>query len=121
MNISPSNPEHPYYRKFGTGKLRFKVKGGKRGGSVTAIAVGAGIKGRDMEIGTLNWGPDLKVHHLGVHMDYQRQGVATSMWRLGLLQTGGRLQHAENRTDKGDKFARSVGGELPPRSDYTGR
>jgi hypothetical protein len=112
---------HPYYRKLGGGKIRFRVKGSKRGGSVTAIAIGGGLGGKDVEVGLLNWGSDMKVHHLGVHMDYQRRGVATSMWRLGLLQTGGRLQHSENRTDRGDAFARKVGGQLPPRSSYTGR
>jgi hypothetical protein len=45
-------------------------------------------------------------------------GIGTHMWRQAQQATGGTIHHSPDRTDAGDAFARSVGGTIPPRSDW---
>jgi GNAT superfamily N-acetyltransferase len=69
-------------------------------------------------IGSLDWistteGP--KVSSVAVSPDHRRQGVASAMYERASQHAGQPLRHAVHRTDEGDAWARSVGGELPAR------
>jgi hypothetical protein len=60
------------------------------------------------------------IHHIQTHTDNRRQGVATQMLRTSNFVRGrdGRdapLVHGDVRTPSGDAWAKSVGGELPPK------
>lgn len=50
-----------------------------------------------------------------VHAEFRRQGLATALWEYA-LECGYALKHSSWRTNDGDSWARSVGGELPPRN-----
>ena len=52
----------------------------------------------------------------GVHTepDLRRQGIATELYRKAQDHTGGKLKHSAWRTASGDRWARAVGGALPP-------
>jgi GNAT superfamily N-acetyltransferase len=75
-------------------------------------------------VGSLRWGVEqdddsAAVGALVVTPEYRRRGIATGLWaaahayaeRYGLPAP----RHSEERSDDGDAWARSVGGELPPR------
>lgn len=66
-------------------------------------------------IGSMTWHPTS--HEVtAVHVDerFQRQGVASEMWRFG-QELRPRPKHSPDRTNAGDAWARSVGGRLPRR------
>jgi hypothetical protein len=73
------------------------------------------------EVGRLSWiNEGGTIADIGVRPDYRRRGVATGMWneayRLNDVDPDiVSPTHSSNRTDEGDAWARSVGGELPER------
>jgi GNAT superfamily N-acetyltransferase len=79
------------------------------------------------EVGRMNWEnanskrPG-RVAELWVDPEHRRKGIATAMWNFAnKLHAEGTLNsapvHSEDRTDKGDAFAKSVGGALPARAE----
>ena len=72
------------------------------------------------QMGHLAW-DDTSVHGLGTAPAYRRQGVATKMWQhanqLAAQGIAPAPRHSSIRTKEGDAWARSVGGDLPPRHD----
>jgi len=74
-----------------------------------------------MSMGTLLWHHGTgEVGSIEVNAESRRQGVATQMWRhaQGLAEdTRGvrRPRHSPERTDLGEKWARSLGERLPRR------
>jgi hypothetical protein len=67
-------------------------------------------------LGDMLW--DAKqIRNIGVGEQFQRRGVATSMWNEGqrLAEERGipAPKHSPDRTNAGDAWARSVGGRLP--------
>jgi hypothetical protein len=50
---------------------------------------------------------------------FPRTGVGTKMWEAA-KDAGLDPRHSAQRTDVGDRWARRVGGDLPPRSDWRG-
>lgn len=70
------------------------------------------------EVGVLVWTSSGKIHDIDVQPDRQRRGIATAMWQQAQQATGGKLHHSQDRTDAGERFARSIGGTIPPRSDW---
>jgi len=71
------------------------------------------------DIGRMQW--DNRSIDINVDDEHTRQGVATSMWEEGHRMAGQdrsipQPKHSSDRTDKGDAWARSVGGRLPRRS-----
>ncbi|WP_425592352.1 hypothetical protein, partial [Dermacoccus nishinomiyaensis] len=53
---------------------------------------------------------------MGVHPDHRRKGLATEMWQHA-LSAGVPIKHSPRRSDSGDAWARSVGGDLPDRTE----
>ena len=102
------------------------INGGKGGHhEIRAIHPEHGVIGRLEWLSKNNNRPG-HVTNVWVSAEHRRKGIATSMWRHAQqLHESGEFDsaphHSENRTDKGDAFAKSVGGELPPRlSSSTG-
>ena len=69
-------------------------------------------------VGTMDWNKRSKrVFDISVHPDMQRKGIASHMWdyanqvskEMGVKGP----KHSPDRTSSGDKWAKSVGGELP--------
>jgi len=62
--------------------------------------------------------PAGNVDWVEVDPSHQRQGLATKMWEhaneIGVRPSP---KHSPDRTDKGDAWARAVGGRLPRRKD----
>lgn len=42
-------------------------------------------------------------------------GIGTALYQRAHQATGGRLMHASERTDQGERFAQKMGGTVPPR------
>lgn len=97
-----------------TASVRFEQRpgGGSFGGKVVALDTKTG-----KQVGELEWGGNNDVWGISVDKTHRRQGVATKMWDEAARINGRPLDHSENRTNLGDKFARKIGGHLPPRSD----
>ena len=75
----------------------------------------------DTQVGQLHQHTDGEVSSVEVHPQHRRQGVATKMWSMveGLSKQVPGIpapKHSTARTASGDKFAKSIGGELPKRS-----
>ena len=72
------------------------------------------------EVGRMELDPmaeDGQPHEIkDVAVELRRHGIATAMYRHA-EQAGLRPVHSPNRTDRGDAWARSVGGVIPPRSE----
>jgi predicted GNAT family N-acyltransferase len=47
--------------------------------------------------------------------DARGQGIGTALYQRAHAATGGRLMHAPERTDDGERFAQKMGGIIPPR------
>lgn len=71
----------------------------------------------DGRVGRMEWmgRPPYAIHSLEVSDDHQRQGLATGMWNWSQDRGRPKPTHSAQRTDKGDAWARSVGGKLPRR------
>ncbi len=81
------------------------------GGSLNALRVFQ--KGLGEEIGALKWDPFSGiVSTLNVSPKFQRQGIATELWRIA-SGLGGPLAHSATRTQMGDTWAKKVGGIIP--------
>ena len=70
-------------------------------------------------VGTMDWNKRSgRVFDIQVHPNHRRKGLASHMWdfakqtaqELGLQEP----KHSPTRTKKGDLWAPTVGGELPP-------
>lgn len=64
-------------------------------------------------VGEMSWGSK-EIHGLDVNDAHQRRGLATAMWNYG-QEMRPRPKHSADRTDKGEAWARKVGGRLPRR------
>jgi predicted GNAT family acetyltransferase len=69
-------------------------------------------------VGSMDWNKRSKrVMNVSVSTRLRRQGVASSMWDLAnqVAKEKGQVgpQHSYERTDLGDEWAKSVGGNLP--------
>lgn len=108
------------------GEVRYRVKGGAGGGTVSAYQDFTQDFGRhgsvesSRKVGELVWDSKGKVHDIEVRPDRQRNGIGTRMWKHARQATGGRISHSADRTDAGERFARRAGGRLPPRSSWRG-
>lgn len=71
----------------------------------------------DGQVGRLEWmgRKPYAIHSLQVSDDHQRKGLATAMWDWSQAQGRPKPTHSQQRTDKGEAWARSVGGRLPRR------
>lgn len=56
---------------------------------------------------------DGEVEWIGTRHGYERRGLATALWEY-LVHTGEKPKHSACRWPAGDRWARKVGGELPP-------
>ena len=63
-----------------------------------------------------------EIHSIRVASAYQRRGIATAMYHMAnqLSDEYGvvKPKHSNDRSDQGDKWAKSVGGDLPERVKY---
>jgi len=57
--------------------------------------------------------PSGEVEWVGTRPNYQRKGFATLLWNH-LVKAGVNPKHSACRLLEGDRWARKVGGELPP-------
>jgi GNAT superfamily N-acetyltransferase len=72
-------------------------------------------KGR--RVGKMEWDTGTgDIQGIEVHPRHQRKGIATAMWNHAQEVSGNSVGHSPVRTDEGDKWAQSVGGDIPPRS-----
>jgi GNAT superfamily N-acetyltransferase len=70
-------------------------------------------------MGHMSWGPnDTRVQQLWVQPEQRHQGIATALWQHSQAVEPG-LQHHTDRTDAGEGWARSAGGDVPARTDNT--
>lgn len=53
--------------------------------------------------------------NIEVHPNHRRKGIATAMWNQAQDITGGNVGHSETRSDDGEAWAQSVGGDIPKR------
>ena len=72
-------------------------------------------------VGSLYLNHEGTVNSIETHPEHRRKGIATALWSVA--QDAAKEdkdipapKHAAMRTDSGDKFAQSLGGELPKRS-----
>ena len=78
-------------------------------------AIIAQHKGR--RVGKMEWDIGTgDIQNLEVHPRHQRKGIATAMWKYAQDISNHNVGHSPVRTDEGDKWAQSVGGDIPPRS-----
>lgn len=75
----------------------------------------------DKMVGQLHQRDDGTVSAIEVHPKHRRSGVATKMWNIvnSISQQDKSIpapKHATSRTAAGDKFAKSIGGEIPKRT-----
>jgi hypothetical protein len=71
-------------------------------------------------VGEMLW-TSKRISNILVGGQFQRRGVATSMWNEGhrLASENARIpapKHSSDRTNAGDAWARAVGGRVPRRS-----
>lgn len=72
-------------------------------------------KGR--RVGKMEWDTGTgDIQNLEVHPRHQRKGIATAMWEHAQEISGNTVGHSPVRSDDGDAWAKSVGGDIPPRS-----
>jgi ribosomal protein S18 acetylase RimI-like enzyme len=72
-------------------------------------------KGR--RVGKMEWDTGTgDIQGIEVHPRHQRKGIATAMWNHAQEVSGNSVGHSTIRSDEGDKWAQSVGGDIPPRS-----
>ena len=82
-------------------------------------------------IGRLDWNAKStdkpgRVESLWVDPEHRRKGIATGMWQHALKEhkagtVDSTPKHSEDRSDKGDAFAKAVGGNVPPRLKTSSR
>ena len=104
-----------------TGEVRYKAKVNPDGsGSVSAYQdyVLYETETSTREVGSLVWDSTGKVHDIDVLPDRQRMGIGTVLWQQAQQAAGGSVRHSDDRTEAGERFARSVGGTIPSRSDW---
>lgn len=92
--------------------MQFESFSDARGGAISAMHQGR-------EIGSIDWNTDQDVSRIGsvdVHRDYRRQGIATDLYHRAGEAAGRPLVHSHERTDAGNAWAHSVGGEIPERT-----
>ena len=80
------------------------------------------MNGKNQMVGFITWHPKTgSVEYVRTHENYRGLGVASTLWeRASKLSadTGIRApKHSRHRTEEGDVWAKSVGGELPKRAD----
>lgn len=75
----------------------------------------AQYKGR--RVGRMEWDIGTgDIQGINVQPSHRRKGIATAMWNLAQDITGNNVGHSPVRSDEGDVWAKSVGGDIPPRS-----
>ena len=77
--------------------------------------------GKGIVVGTMQWEPKSgSVNWVRTHEDYRGLGVASTLWeKANKLSEGTGIKapvHSKHRTDEGDAWAKSVGGETPTRA-----
>ena len=87
-------------------------------------AIRASIK--DKDIGSLIWhAKSGEITHLHVDQPFRRRGVATGMWNAAHKEADERgityPEHSRRRSTEGDRWARFVGGHLPPLDEEWGQ
>ena len=76
------------------------------------------MSGQD-RVGRMSWN-HRSIRNIDVEPQSQRQGVATQMWQHGQSLAADtrsipKPKHSADRTDQGDSWAKSVGGQVPRR------
>ena len=89
--------------------------------SPTGRIVSRGGKGE--VVGTIKWDQRSgAVNWVRTHQDYRGLGVASTLWEKAhklSADTGIKApKHSKHRTELGESWAKSVGGEMPPRAHY---
>lgn len=108
----PANVGKQFHPLSADGDISYKVADGKYGEKlVQAHHSTDGLVG-ELEIGNFKNVKDIRVAEA-----HQRKGIATNMWHYAHAQ-GLNPEHSEQRTDAGDAWARTVGGELPERDEH---
>jgi GNAT superfamily N-acetyltransferase len=73
-----------------------------------------------LPVGLLTWDRGThEVEMVYVPEDYRRRGIGRELWEYAKTKEPG-LQHSSDRTNDGDAWARSVGGEVPERKGRGG-
>jgi GNAT superfamily N-acetyltransferase len=67
-----------------------------------------------MELSTVNRRGNREVLNLEVGEQHRRKGIATALWRHA-IDNELSPEHSTWRTDEGDSWANSIGGDIPPR------
>lgn len=70
----------------------------------------------EINYGRLEWDASTgKILNVHVKPEYRRRGIATGMYNYAQGLDVIKPAHSSWRTDAGDAWAKSVGGEIPPR------
>ena len=98
---------------------QFRYEEPQMGSQQHSITVDMGGQGQPKDSAFMVWNRR-EISLIGVPDEYQRQGVATALWHEGhrlakQTQSIPQPKHSPDRTEKGDAWARSVGGRLPRR------
>jgi GNAT superfamily N-acetyltransferase len=81
----------------------------------------------DKQVGSLEWHPKTgRVMGVEVDSEHRRKGIGTQMWfqAIQAASNSRRIKkpiHSAERTDAGDKWAKTVGGTVPRRTHVDGR
>lgn len=77
----------------------------------------------DGRVGYMQWmgAAPHAIHWMEVSPEHQRKGLASAMWNWAQDNARPKPKHSRQRTDKGDAWARSVGGPLPRRQSSATR
>lgn len=86
---------------------------GRLGARVIAEHPEHGYVGHMLLLG-LRGGSGRKIRDISVKPEFQRQGIATGMYRYAEA-AGLKPKHSDQRTDQGEAWARSLGVRLPRR------
>ena len=75
----------------------------------------------DTEVGRLYWHQKGgTIEHIEVYPEHQRQGIATAMFneanRVAKERNVSAPTHSRKRTEEGEAWAKTVGGDLPKRT-----
>jgi hypothetical protein len=77
------------------------------------------LNDKTKELGSLSFSSKTgRIHSVSTKKEHQGKGIATGLYvqaNRTVLPEGTSLSHSSNRTDQGDAWAKSVGGDIPMR------
>lgn len=81
--------------------------------SSTGIRRWVAYDDKGQQVASIMLSHDGEVEWVGTRKGHERQGLATALWKH-LVATGEKPRHSACRWPAGDRWARKVGGDLPP-------